>query len=385
MLFGVMAWKNPFVFGEVIPAKLFVDRQAEIRNLTRDLLAGQKVFLFSPRRFGKSSLISQVFSRLQKEGVRTIKLEVSSYTSYTEFLEQFAGAVAQAAGPWESIKDNLKRFSRKARPQISVDPNTSETTFSLSASAESVPRRIAAEVFRLPGELSRGGKLRLAICLDEFQHISEFNGGSVENALRNAIQHQPGVAYIFAGSQPTLMEQMLSPKRPFYKAGPKYVLEKIPAPEWNAFVSGQFQALGRKITDQALAALLATADLIPYDVQQLAHELWDLAELENKRELTETDVRLVVKEILARQGDIFERQWQQMTNSQSAVLRALAFQGPQDLLSKATAERFRLGPASSVQKSLSSLDQQDLIDRYKGRYFFLEPLFAEWIRQLGAH
>ena len=151
-----------------------------------------------------------------------------------------------------------------------------------------------------------------------------------------------------------------------------------------AFITGRFHSLGRKITTQAIDVLLSTADLIPYDVQQLAHELWDLAELEDKRELTDADVRLVVKEILARQGDIFKRQWQQLTKHQSAVLRALAFQGPQDLLSRAAGERFRLGPASSVQKALSALDKQDLIDRYKGRYFFLEPLFAEWIRQLGT-
>ncbi len=380
-----MTPRNPFVFGEVIPSRLFVDRRTEIRNLLRDLQAGQKVFLLSPRRFGKSSLISQVFSRLEKDGFRTVKLEVSSYTSYAEFLEQFASAVAQAAGPWEKIKGRVRRFSRQVKPQISIDPSTSETTFTLSASAESITPKVAAEVFRLPEELSKGGSIRLAICLDEFQHIQEFNGKSVENALRNAAQQQHGVAYIFAGSQPTIMEQMLSPKRPFYKSGPKYILEKIPAPEWKAFITERFQALRRKITDPAIEALLATADLIPYDVQQLAHELWDLAELEDKRELTESDVRQVVEEILTRQGDIFERQWQQLTNHQSAVLRALAFQGSQDLLSKAVAERFRLGPASSVQKSLSALDQKDVIDRYKGRYFFLEPLFAEWIRRLGAH
>ncbi len=50
---------NPFVYGEVVPASAFVDREAELDRLTGDLLAGQKVFLISPRRYGKSSLVSR--------------------------------------------------------------------------------------------------------------------------------------------------------------------------------------------------------------------------------------------------------------------------------------------------------------------------------------
>ena len=36
---------NPFVYGEVVPATAFVDREAELDRLTGDLLAGQKIFL----------------------------------------------------------------------------------------------------------------------------------------------------------------------------------------------------------------------------------------------------------------------------------------------------------------------------------------------------
>jgi AAA+ ATPase superfamily predicted ATPase len=48
---------NPFVYGEVVPAAAFVDREEELRRLTADLASGQKVFLISPRRYGKSSLV----------------------------------------------------------------------------------------------------------------------------------------------------------------------------------------------------------------------------------------------------------------------------------------------------------------------------------------
>ncbi len=50
---------NPFVYGEIVPVAAFVDREVELDRLGRDLYAGQKVFLISPRRYGKSSLVRQ--------------------------------------------------------------------------------------------------------------------------------------------------------------------------------------------------------------------------------------------------------------------------------------------------------------------------------------
>ena len=43
---------------------------------------------------------------------------------------------------------------------------------------------------------------QLAVALDEFQAIGSFNGGSVEHALRAAVQHQRQVGYVFSGSEP---------------------------------------------------------------------------------------------------------------------------------------------------------------------------------------
>ena len=92
--------------------------------------------------------------------------------------------------------------------------------------------RLAQEVFALPARLADTRGRTVVVALDEFQAIAGFNGGSVEHALRAAVQHQRNVGYVFAGSEPSLMERMLGPKRPFYKAGPVIRLDKIPADEF---------------------------------------------------------------------------------------------------------------------------------------------------------
>ena len=81
---------NPFVYGEVVPAAAFVDRTVELERLVSDLLAGQKVFLISPRRYGKSSLVRQALRTSGRRGALTVDVTVSSYSSYVAFLEGYA-------------------------------------------------------------------------------------------------------------------------------------------------------------------------------------------------------------------------------------------------------------------------------------------------------
>src|ERR671920_227107 len=88
------AMTNPFVYGEVVPLAAFVDREDELDRLTRDLLAGQKVFLISPRRYGKSSLVQQALTAAARGGALVVSVTVSSYSSYVGFLEGYARALS---------------------------------------------------------------------------------------------------------------------------------------------------------------------------------------------------------------------------------------------------------------------------------------------------
>ena len=58
------------------------------------------------------------------------------------------------------------------------------------------------------------------------------------------MQHQRAVGYVFAGSEPTLMERMIGPRRPFYKAGPVLRLGRIPEDVFAAFIEERFRASG---------------------------------------------------------------------------------------------------------------------------------------------
>ena len=210
---------NPFVYGEVVPTGAFINRVVELERLVGDLAAGQKVFLISPRRYGKSSLIRQALAAVSRRGALTVEVTVSSFSSYVAFLEGYARALMAAETRWDRARTWLKEAIGSARTEIRYAPGE-PALGALTVSFPSVKSdrdisRLAQDVFALPGRLAEVRKRKVVVALDEFQAIGEFNGGSVESAMRAAVQHQREVGYVFAGSEPSLMERMLSPKRPF--------------------------------------------------------------------------------------------------------------------------------------------------------------------------
>ena len=375
--------QNPFVYGEVVPREAFADRAVELDRLITDLGAGQKVFLISPRRYGKSSLVRQALAALARRGALTVETTVSSYSSYVAFLEGYARAVTAVETKWERARSWLTEVITSTRPEIRYDPKETgigrlSVAFPQVQSARDVSR-LANEVFEMPGRLAALRKRPVVVALDEFQAVDGFNGGSVEHALRAAAQHQRDVGYVFAGSEPSLMEKMIGPRRPFYKAGPVMRLQKIAPDEFAAWLEVRFAKSGIKPEAGLGAAIVDLAGNLPYDVQRLAHETWDDSRAAARRRVSLDDLHETLGRLLAEQDTMFEAIWQRLTLAQRGVLRAVVVQGGRELLASDTRARHRLGGASSIQTSLAALVKQDLVLREGTRYFVIDSLLREWV------
>jgi hypothetical protein len=374
--------QNPFVYGEVVPTAAFIDRTAELERLVGDLADAQKVFLISPRRYGKSSLIRQALAAAARRGALTVEVTVSSFSSYVAFLEGYARALMAAETRWDRARSWLKEAIGSARTEIRYTPGESPlgslTVSFPSVKSERDVTRLAQDVFALPGRLAEARHRKLVVALDEFQAIGEFNGGSVEHAMRAAVQHQREVGYVFAGSEPSLMERMLGPRRPFYKAGPVMRLEKIPADEFAAAIDSRFSRSGIKPETGLGTAIVDLAGNLPYDVQRLAHETWDEARSAGRRATVE-HLHQALRRLLTEQEPMFEAIWQRLTLAQRAVLRAVVVQGGRAVLSADVRTRHRLGGTSTIQSALNALVRDDVISREGARYVVVDSLLREWV------
>ena len=383
-----MGQENPFVYGEIVTAAAFADREVERERLAQDLAEGQKVFLISPRRYGKSSLIRDVMRGLARQKVLTVEVTVAASSSYVGFLEAYARALLTAETPVGRLRRWALDLMQGVRPEVRIDgpsggPGVSSTgrvtvAFPAVRTARDTAR-LAAEVFALPGRIAAARKQRLAVALDEFQAVAAFDGGNVEHALRAAVQDQRAVGYVFAGSEPSLMERMLEPRRPFYKAGPVVRLEKIDEDLFADFIDSRFTATGLKPEEGLGAAIVDLAANVPYDVQRLAHETWDDVRVSGRKSAGLDDLHATLTRLLGEQRTAFEESWQRLTLAQRAVLRALVLESGRELLSGDVRTRHRLPGTSSVQSSLAALVKQDVVMRHDNRYVVSDSLFREWV------
>ena len=374
---------NPFVYGEVVTATAFTDRDEERARLARDLAEGQKVFLISPRRYGKSSLIRGVMKTLAAERILTVEVTVAASSSYVGFLEAYARALVSAETPASGLRRWTGELLKGLRPEMRFDAGPAGSPrFSIAFPAVRSARdtaRLAAEVFALPARIAAARRQRMAVALDEFQTIASFDGGNVEHALRAAVQEQRSVGYVFAGSEPSLMERMLTPKRPFYKAGPVVRLGKIDERLFAEFIETRFTRSGIRPQDNLGAAIVELAENVPYDVQRLAHETWDDVRAAGRKAAGLEDLHLTLARLLDQQHTVFEEAWQRLTLAQRAVLRAIVLEDGRELLSAGVRQRHRLAAASSVQSALAALVREDIVMKDQGRYFVNDSLYREWL------
>src|SRR5918993_3338209 len=113
--------QNPFVYGEIVPGDAFADREVELDRLVSDLADGQKVFLISPRRYGKSSLVRRALAALTVRGFLTVDVTVSAYSSYVAFLEGYARALTASESRWQRARDWLAGVVTSTRPEIRLE------------------------------------------------------------------------------------------------------------------------------------------------------------------------------------------------------------------------------------------------------------------------
>jgi hypothetical protein len=156
-------------------------------------------------------------------------------------------------------------------------------------------------------------------------------------------------------------------------------LQKIPEDRFAAFLEARFRATGIKPVADFGNAIIELAGNLPYDVQRLAHEVWDDAKAAGRKTVNLDDLHGTLTRLLGEHETLFEGLWQRLTLAQRAALRATVLQDGRELLSSETRTRHRLTGASTVQASLAALMREDIVTKEGPRYVVVDSLLREWV------
>ena len=373
--------RNPFFFGEVVTGENFTDRVKEIERLTADLRGGHNIFLISPRRYGKTSLIINVLEHLKKENLLTFYIDLYKVASLRELLEAYAKGVADSCTTRvERFSEFIKDIFPRLRPKMIIG---SDGAPSIEVDIQLKDRELfdsLEEVFDIPEKIAKKQKRNFVVVFDEFQEILSLDGERIEKMMRACFQHHHNVAYLFAGSKRHLIHNMVSdPNRAFYKLGDIMNLQKINPADMGAFLKKHFFKGHIEIADSIIDYILQISDNVPYNVQYLCHHLWNWC-LEAKR-VEKQDVIKVIDNIIAEQFVNYIALWDGLSLRQRLFLKAISKSQGKPIFSKDFISENELGTSGSVQKSITLLKKKNIIDVDGKKIVFNDIFFKKWIKK----
>lgn len=368
---------NPFKYGKAVNGVNFTDREKEVRDIVGHIRAAQNVFIFSNRRFGKTSLIKKVLEGLaKKKEVIPIYVDLEKIASSAEFVQVYGGAISSALFLWREKIEKIAAFFSRIIPnfEISKEGNI-RVTFDFSKTNEKIEYALE-EVYELPQKLAKKYKKRVVVVFDEFQEIENLNGESFEKKLRSFIQHHSEVCYIFMGSKTRVLIQMFNdPRRAFYKSAATYPLGPIPKEEMVEFIITRFSSTRKKISTILAEYIIDTSRNIPYYVQMFAWHIWNLSSLK----VSEADCKKALTELLYSQNELFFNWFDGSSMHQRAALHALA--QTNEVFSQESIIKYNLGSTSSAQASVRKLLKNGLIVKEEKKYKIADPFFEIWLKR----
>lgn len=372
-----MNMETPFVFGKIAKNENFTDRETETAQLVTNFGSLINTIIISPRRWGKSSLVSKAaeLALAQKSSLRICRIDLFNVRNEEEFYLLLAMAVLKSASSkWEEAVDWAKRFFRHLVPKIVLSSDL-RNEFSLDFDWKDL-RQNPDEILDLAEKIATEKGLRIVVCIDEFQNIAAFdNQLFFQKRLRSHWQQQQKVSYCLYGSKRhMLLDVFTNPSMPFYKFGEVLFLEKIDTLSWKKFIGERFSATGKSISGDLSELIVRLAENHPYYVQQLSQQVW----LRTDDTCSDKIVHQAHMSLVEQLSLLFATITEALPSNQLNFLRALVA-GETALSSSTVLAKYRLISSANVTRARKALTEKDILDNKAGVISFQDPMYRFWL------
>ena len=372
--------ENPFHYGTTVSGKSFTNRQEEIKEIIADIKSGQNLFIYSPRRYGKTSLIKVVLEKLKKEKFATIYLDFYQIYSKERFIDLYSEAIAKVtATKIEKILIFFKKNVKNVIPSISIDNDGKPKLQFEYSNRKNTISKLLEDIYQLPQRLAIEKKRKVAVVFDEFQEIRNLDGEQFEKELRANIQHHEKISYVFMGSKTHILLNMFNDKnRAFYNIGKMFYLNKLSRKDLISFILKRFREGSYNISVDTAEKICNITKNHPSYTQMLCHEIWEICS-DNKK-VNEKALNIASDRIIKNQSELYLRTWDNLSVHQKELLIALIISGGQSIFSGAYRTKNKLPGASTVNKCISALIEKEIVEKNKGIYEVPDMFLAKWLK-----
>ncbi len=367
--------QSPFRIGDHVTGAFFTDRADEVSRIIRALREPTRLLVFGPRRVGKSSAIAVAMERARSEGVLVVRADLSTASSLVDVANRLLHSLSG-----QRPKERLAELAAGLSPHVTLSFDEASGAPRLAfgvarrRDAEEGQRRSLESVIERLAE-GAGESERVAVVLDEFQAIRRLGGESGEWYLRDLIQRHGELSFVCAGSEVTLIQEMLGKDRAFFRAFELLHLGPMDADHLGRWIDDRLTGAGVAAKGVGAAVIEAVGPRTQ-DVLQVARHVH--ARGVGAGAARAADVEEAVLDVVREEDPVIRTTWLNLTAHQQNVLRAVA-SGVEQLFASATRERFGLSTSSTVATAVDALESRGILFREGDAITFDSPFVRRWV------
>jgi AAA+ ATPase superfamily predicted ATPase len=371
--------ENPFLTNSYKGPDTFCDRKDETKELIQFIENGINVTLFAIRRLGKTGLIHHLFRKIENEKqLEYIYIDILPTQNLAEFTNQLATAIYNRFPQQKRIGKRISTFLKLFRPTLNFDELTGNPTLSIAVNSTQQQETTIQQLFQFLDSQS----CKVVVAIDEFQQILEYPEKNTEALLRTYFQTLQNTSFIFCGSNQQLMHDIFnSSKRPFFASCSHIHLDFIEENEYADFIARKFAEGKQSISAESISFICKWTLRHTFYTQYLCNQLY----YQRRKKIELSDVRKMAWQILKQHEGVFFQYRNLLTDGQWKLLKAI---GKEEKVfqpnSKEFIQKYQLGSASIVSRSLEALLQKEMIylDAYSDKPYYqvYDKFLLRWIQ-----
>ena len=354
----------------------FCNREKEKATLKSSMQGREHIVLVAPRRYGKTSLVTQV---LKDSNVPSANIDFFFVLTQAEVTKKITEGISKIISAL--LPENKSACLKLIDSIVALNPKLTFNLFGqkLEISTKQTTEKSIAELLLALDQFADKTKKSCVVVFDEFQQIGELTENhAIEASIRHAVERSQYVSYIFCGSKRHLLNEMFSDKsRPLYHLCDLMTIDRIDATCYQQFLYKMAKSKWKKTLDgEVVNEIIYLTESHPYYINALCHRLW-----RDDHVPTLADVRNVWDDYVEQQGVWIANDLSHLTLNRRKVLTAIAHQSTDEPQGQAFSRKVGLNP-SGVKKSLTDLQKFDMIYLDKSNHYrALDPAVAYFIRK----
>lgn len=374
---------SPFPFDKYVTGKNFIGRKNSCTLLGNLITQGEHVWISSPPKTGKTSLIQQTLlgMRMSGKAFAVGQLSVLNIRTPEAFLLRMGStAIRMVASTPDEYAQVVERHLEGTH--FVFDPAAfAENDQVLSLSWEMDQADVLA-LLRLPFRLAAEGRQQLILILDEFQNVTLFDDPDlILRPLRAVLKEEAAgerrLVFLFCGSRVNAMKALFGEGILFQRLVERVKLDSVDEREIADHVVKGFLS-GGKVIDKEL--LVGACKLFQNHLWYINH-FAAICDSMSRGYIMEPVLIDALGALLSIHEPRFTATMNGLTTHQVNLLRAVV-EGDIRFSAADTIRKYELNSSANVKRVKDALMKKEVLcfDE-KDHPAFIDPLFEYWVRK----